>query len=511
MSVWDRLLTLTSSSPFTGTWMSLATAFGATVAVIMLRRMLPPEDRHHGSATLVFLTIGFLLACVRLVLVAAGADTATVGKVISILTTFFVAMGAINTALLLLLEVVPARTRVHPPAILRDLVQMLAFIVVVFGALGQAGVANFTSLITTSAVLTAVVGLALQSTIANLFAGIVLHMDRQALGVGDWVQVGERTGRITYIRWRSTILRTVDGDTVIIPNGALTAQDVHNYSRPSTRHRIMLKVGFHYRHPPNEVREVLKLAAHAAPGVLDQPPPDAFPVDFGDSAVVYGLRFWIDDFSRRMDIEGEVRTRLWYAARRAGLEIPYPIRTFIQAADEGSKVITDRDVTEKLSALEGVDLFAGLTLEERQLLARGMRKVQFAAGETIIRQGEEGDSLFVISRGDVVISIGQAGMHHSVTTIHAGNFFGEMSLVTGERRSATCAARTDVVAYVIDHDAFQQLLTVRPHIADQMSTMLATRQAALDRKGGELDARAAQASESKKKLLERIRSFFELT
>src|SRR4051794_36255000 len=255
MSAWQRLLQLTAASPFTGTWMSLATTVGALLAILLLRRLVPRPDRQTGSALIVLLSVGLLLSLCRLAFVATGADMSTSGRVVSVLTTFFVALGVVNTVVMFLFEVVPARTRVRVPVILRDLIQMLAFVVILFGSLSQSGLANFVSFITTSAVLTAVVGLALQSTISNLFAGIVLNMD-SSLNVGDWVQVGTRIGRISQIRWRSTILRTTDGDNVIVPNGQFTVHEVYNYSRPTSRHRVSLRVSFAYHHPPNEVRQL---------------------------------------------------------------------------------------------------------------------------------------------------------------------------------------------------------------------------------------------------------------
>jgi small-conductance mechanosensitive channel/CRP-like cAMP-binding protein len=508
MSAWQRLLQLTAASPFTGTWMSLATTVGALLAILLLRRLVPRPDRQTGSALIVLLSVGLLLSLCRLAFVATGADLSTSGRVVSVLTTFFVALGVVNTVVMFLFEVVPARTRVRVPVILRDLIQMLAFVVILFGSLSQSGLANFVSFITTSAVLTAVVGLALQSTISNLFAGIVLHMDG-ALNVGDWVQVGTRVGRISQIRWRSTILRTTDGDNVIVPNGQFTIQDVYNYSRPTTKHRLVVKVNFAYQHPPNEVRQMLVLAARSASGVLSEPLPDSFPTDFGENGMTYVVRFWIDDFVRGPEVEGEVRSRIWYAARRSGLEIPYPTRN-VHVLSSATAAGLDSDLPERMAALKRVDLFAALEAEALELLARGVRKVRFASGEPIIRQGEAGDSLFIIIQGDVLISLGQGGINQSVTTLKPGDFFGEMSLITGEPRAATCTARTDVLCHVIDHNAFRTLLASRPQVAEQLSTVLTTRQAALEKKGGELSARAAQANEQRSKLLAKIRSFFDL-
>ena len=182
--------------------------------------------------------------------------------------------------------------------------------------------------------------------------------------------------------------------------------------------------------------------------------------------------------------------------------------TLHQASDV---LAADPDQADRLLALERVELFNPFERHERELLARGMRRLRFAAGESIIKQGEAGDSLYLIAEGDVLVSLGARGVDQSVTTLRPGDFFGEMSLMTGEPRTANCSARTDVICYLLDHATFQQIVTMRPEIADQMSALLARRQAHLDRKGGELTVRAAQhSSEMRSKLLARIKKFFEL-
>jgi CRP-like cAMP-binding protein len=208
-----------------------------------------------------------------------------------------------------------------------------------------------------------------------------------------------------------------------------------------------------------------------------------------------------------------VRTRVWYAAARAGLEIPFPIRTVVmqgaQAADADEQAAPE--LAARLSALEQVDLFATLESAERELLARGLRRRPFAAGESIIRQGTPGDSMFIIARGEVHVSLTQAGMNKIIAKLGPGDFVGEMSLMTGEPRAATCLAATDVMSFELDHATFQQLLTTRPAVADRMSSLLAARQSHIEKKGDEMSAlAAAQTAERKSQFLQRIRSFFEL-
>jgi small-conductance mechanosensitive channel len=510
MSTWERLLQLTAASPFTGIWMSLGTALVAGVVLVLSRRLLPPENRHHGRGLLGLLVFGLLVGLLRTGLMAVGAEESVGGRLLAFVTTFCVTTGAVGTLLLLLLEVLPVRARIRVPNILRDLVSAVAYVLIAFGVLSQSGV-NVASVITAAGVLSLVVGLALQNTIGNLFAGAMLSLDRE-LSVDDWVQVGTRVGQIVQVRWRSTLLRNNDGDTIIVPNSQMLGGEVYNFSRPRPSHRVWLRIGFHYRHPPNVVREVLAAAAREAPEVLPAPLPDAFPVEFAAHAVIYALRFWIDNRGRQTDIEGGVLTRVWYAAKRAGLEIPYPIHTVNLHTEttENRQLAQEEERAERMRAVERVDIFAPLERTERELLASAMQRVTFAGGEVILRQGDAGSTLYIVTHGEVAVSLRRGNTDQEVATLRAGEFFGEMSLMTGDARAATCTARTDTVAYLVDHPTVQKVLSLRPGVAEQMTSILLARQAVLEKKGGEAVAPVDPASERSRRLLSRIRDFFDL-
>ena len=134
-------------------------------------------------------------------------------------------------------------------------------------------------------------------------------------------------GRIAEIKWRSTALRTEDGDLVIVPNRRLLDSEVQNLSRPDGVQRITVMVGFHYCHPPDEVKRVMVEALRNVSGVRADPAPDCVVRDFADGSITYAVCYWISDYTHHTKIESEVRTQIWYAARRAELEIPFPIRT----------------------------------------------------------------------------------------------------------------------------------------------------------------------------------------
>jgi small-conductance mechanosensitive channel/CRP-like cAMP-binding protein len=469
--------------------------------------VLTADRRRNTTFPITFLVLALVLHLGT----AATGVTGTGRAALHLLAIAFLALGGTGLLAVVFFDLVLGRARV--PSILRDLAQGLMLFVLLLVLLRRSGVELF-SLVTTSAVVTAIIGLALQSTIANLFAGLTLPLERR-LNIGDWVQVGGHVGRIGEISWRATSLVTKDGDTVVVPNAHLLASEVINYSKPTTLHRTSLRVGFHYRHPPNEARRVVLEAVRGTPEVLAAPEPDCFPVEFAESALTYAVRYWIADFERLEPIDGEVRARIWYAAQRAGLEIPFPIRSIVNVSPTEARLLAQQaeEASERLAALARVDLFVPLDEEDRRLLAAGMRRVRFAAGEQIIRQGEAGDSLYVIHSGDIAVHLTLDGVHRQVARLGAGDFFGEMSLVTGEPRQASCTAITDVACYVIDHAVFRRLLDAKPKLAEDLSAVLVARQVTLDgeREGLSAEARTRRAAEAQRNLLARIRGFFLLT
>jgi small-conductance mechanosensitive channel len=181
-------------------------------------------------------------------------------------------------------------------------------------------------LLATSAVTSLVLGLALQPILGNFFAGLVISVERP-FRINDWIQVGDQEGRVVAITWRTTHLRTRDNDNIVIPNGKLAEERVHNFYYPHPLHLTRVRVAVHYRHPPYRVRRVLADSALGVAGVLDKPSPDVYITAFEESAVAYELRAWIDDAASSPRIASDLRARVWEELRRAGMTIPYPTRT----------------------------------------------------------------------------------------------------------------------------------------------------------------------------------------
>lgn len=211
---------------------------------------------------------------------------------------------------------------------------------------------NLTALAATSAVTSLVLGLALQPILANFFAGLVITAERP-FRINDWVRIGDREGRVVGITWRTTQLRTRNNDNLIIPNGKIADAEMINFYQPHKLHMERINVGLHYSTPPYRARRVLIDALAGLDGVLDNPTPEVYVLSFDDSSVLYEVRIWIEDYANQPRISSEVRSRIWEACRKAGISIPYPIRT-LELAPRPSRAAA-REPKARLFVTDGDD------------------------------------------------------------------------------------------------------------------------------------------------------------
>jgi hypothetical protein len=365
-----------------------------------------------------------------------------------------------------------------------------------------------TKVFTASVVTTAVIGLALQETLGNVMAGLALQLERD-LEVGDWISLdGKVAGQIRDIRWRATTIVTNSGDLTFIPNTAITRGMIVNYSRPTTAHRQWIRLRVHFRHPPGRVREVVLEAVRALPFVRTDPAPDCVLHDFQDDASEYGVRYWMDDIRRDDTMDSAVRSAVWYALHRAGMEIPFPARNVhvTEMNEERARRKHDEEHVRRIDALARVDLFRTMDAARLDRLSRRVKMLIFGPDEMILRQGDPGDSLYVIRGGTVAVRSGAGQTVRDLRTMTSGQFFGEMSLMTGAPRSATVVAKSDVECYVVDKEAFQEILQETPELAATISDILARHQLADEERGPDTLPTATENNQ----LLAKIAKFFGL-
>ena len=357
--------------------------------------------------------------------------------------------------------------------------------------------------------LVAVVGFAMQDLLGNIIAGIALEIGKP-FKPGDWLVVEGKHAEVIEVNWRSTRLRDNDAIYIDIPNKAIVGATIVNLTYPTREHAIRLTVGFDYAVPPNFVKDCMVRAAATAPGVLQKPPPKVFLKDFGDSAIHYEIKFWLEDESRFNDIVDSIKTNVWYEAQRNGIRIPFPIRTLqIEKAKSTPQPAMEaaRTSARKQPFLQLLD-----DSQTDRLLASA-RLQRFGRGERVIEQGDEGGSMFILLRGEAAVIVNGADTRTQVATLRAGDYFGEMSLLTGEPRSATVVAQTDCEMWEIGKDVLGELLEHNQALVEKLGDMLTKRR--LENEGLLASAHPAAVMQEKRReyhagFVSKLKSFFEL-
>lgn len=393
------------------------------------------------------------------------------------------ALGALALVLLLwaiilltldLIETSIRRRRRHFSTIFKDLLMVLGFALVLAIVLRLEFRVNVEPLLASGAVATIVLGLALQETLGNIFSGLTLQLEKP-FEPGDWVRVATNVGRVLGIGWRSTTVLTTANERLEIPN-AMIAKDVLTNFTAEAGVADEIAIGISYLEPPNRVREVILRALLDVPDVAHSPPPEVFAWEYGDYAIRYRIRYWLTDYGLRERVRDRVTSALWYVLRRNSMEVPYPIRALqfhrTRRERDGERAFESKLIAE----LRRVDFLHDLTDDELQMLAGTVQIHEFGAGEVLVRQGDAGDSFFIIRRGSVEVTVeGKNGQRAHVADLRPPAFFGEIALMTGEQRNATVVAHTDVEVLEMDRDAFTQLFHNHPDVTARIGEVISAR------------------------------------
>ncbi|MBL9139367.1 MAG: mechanosensitive ion channel family protein [Verrucomicrobiales bacterium] len=413
------------------------------------------------------------------------------------------------------------------PRLLKDIVVAAIFLVTVITILGLVFRRDVTGLWVSSGVLGIIIGFAVRGTIADVFCGIALNVDHP-FRPGDWIEVHSRgirpmRGCVEETNWRSTRLKTVDNTIVVIPNSLMSAVVLVNLSLPEPRSRFEQVFCIEFGVPPERVLRVLLAGAKAVKEILEDPPPKAYVDRTTEVGVEYKVRYWLEPretspHKGRHLVTASILQHLYHA----GISLAYPKQDLYWARMPTRQLSRRRDRQELLSR---VGLLAALQPGELELLAEAVSERKFNAGEAVVRQHEPGASMFVVVEGlldvckdcqsepngsEPAVGEGQGSQHTvKVVELQPGDFFGEMSFLTGAPRSATVIAAAASIVYEIGATALQEVLERRPEVAEQLAVIAARRHAELE---AVVEQPAPSADEVEKTLMEQIlagmRSFF---
>jgi Small-conductance mechanosensitive channel len=403
-----------------------------------------------------------------------------------------------------------SRHGVNVPKFLRQVVRLLIVTVAIFFVLEMAYDQTIKGLLIAPGIAAVVIGLAMQDLLGNIIAGVALQAGK-SFCQGDWLFIENRYAEVLEINWRSTRFRTVDDISIEVPNREIARQTIVNLNRPGRPHAMRIPIILDYVVPPTRAKDVLLHATANAQGVLPAPKPKVFLKTFADSGVEYEIKFWMENHEHYSEIADAIRTNVWYGLRRHGIRIPFPTRTLQlerPARDKQQEVQTAARIM-----LRQQPLFKCLSDEELDALMPRGRAVHFGRGETVIQQGDDGESMFVLVDGQANVVVQRDGGHRNVAVLNSGDCFGEMSLLTGEKRSASVIANQDCELVEIGKPVLGRSLKENPQLLKQLSELLAQRQIANEASlASQSTARISQENQAKYAagFVDKLRAFFEL-
>lgn len=484
----------------------------ATLGVVLWWR-LPLAERGSVYGTLVFWAAAFATQWAAALVAELGHDHA--GAIMREVALVGGGLAIIRLWGFTVFRVILPLVRLRPTRFLEDVVVTIAYLGWFFVRLRFAGL-DLSSLVATSAVITAVIAFSMQDTLGNVLGGLALQADR-SIAVGDWVKVDDVSGRVVQIGWRSTLIETRNWETVVVPNSVLMKNRFSVLGRRTgqpQQWRRWIWFSVAYEHPPSRVIEVAERSVAEAEinNVARLPLPSCVLMDFEPAAGRYALRYWLTNIEADDPTDTRVRVHVLAALQRAGIRIAVPeysIHT-VSEDEEHRTVVRGREMERRLAALHAVDVFSSLTEAELTRAAEGLTYSPFAAGDIITRQGADAHWLYLLVAGEAEVFVEHVddSTRTPIGVITPPAFFGEMSLLTGEPRTATVIARTDCECYRLDKATFGSILKGRPELAEQIAPVLEqrrrSREMALASRG------VAAGAAGGEDLLSKVRRFFGL-
>lgn len=475
---------------------SLWIALGLFAIALILWRVLADDRARVRTA------FGFLILWAGMAIFSAVASYWKIeARIENEIGRTLLVLAGIQTACLILFDLALRKTRL--PKLASEIAIVVAYAAAVFNLLNRVGV-NATGIFATSAVFTAVVGLALQDMLNNLAGGVTLQLE-DSINVGDYVKCDHHSGWVEHVRLRHTSIRTSDGDTVIIPNSFLTRSPVVIVSKA---HRRFVPFVMPYAYDPHEVIHAVGTALRASPlpDVASEPAPQCIIQEMTPGHIQYAAVVWFSSPGNETSPLSAVLNRIYYALDRAGIKSS-EISTLVEmkAAAPPLEEARPEDI------LRRIPIFRLLEDNDLTELAKSLRRNTFAPGELLLRQGDPGDSMYFVLTGRVGITYrAPDGIEQPLATFDSGDFFGEVSLLTGERRGATATAMSRVICYCLDKDGLQRTMEQHPDLAEDMSVIMAHRQMELTAARERWDRETAlrREAESQTQMLARIRRFF---
>jgi len=358
---------------------------------------------------------------------------------------------------------------------------------------------------TGSTIIGIVIGLALQDTLGNFFAGAAIQADNP-FQIGDVIDIPLKgTGVVESISWRGVKIRTFQNKIVIVSNTVL-GKEIFEVAPKDNLNARLVFFNTLYAHSPAKTAKVIREIVRQVENVSQKIRPIVRIRNLGDNGLDWEVKYWLEDYAKYNDTDALIRQRVWYAFQRENLEFAYPTRTLHVETKPQEDVFVETD-TEIFERINKVPIFAPLSDEEIEKLARASHVRVFAPDESIVRRGQDGASMFIIHRGSVNVQIREDGKVRVLRKLNEGDFFGEMGLFTGEPRTATVKSLEETEVLEIKDFSLKPILEDNPELVESFSQIIDERRQALQSSAEveENDEKVGKAG-----VLNSIRKFFGL-
>ena len=392
------------------------------------------------------------------------------------------------------------------PNILQNFLAFLVYLLAFFGVVAYVFDQKLTSLLATSGMVAMIIGLAIQVNIANIFSGIAINLENP-FRINDWVKIGDDfSGKVVDITWRTIKIKKRDGSLLSLPNSIASESPIHNYNHPSQQFWNRIEIFVDPKHNPEVIKKILINAVLSVNGIVKTAEP-TIRFELNEWAAVFIVFYCLDDYDLKFYYRSKVFEQAWIHLGRAA------VRPAVRRQElylyEGLAAPSAEEARRPITLLNEIDLFMYLSDDMKEDLSKRMHLHHFQPSDIIFKQGDRGNSLFIIREGVVGVWIKmEAGEAIEVARLGAGSFFGEMALLTGEPRNASIITKTETYMYEISKDDFSPIIESSPETAYKLSAELTQR--SINREFLEDEYRTSQLDKEdlNKQFFNRIVNFF---
>jgi len=411
--------------------------------------------------------LSLIISILKLDMVSNVFHSEELLNILHLVTLFLILVFSVKFISFLLFDFLFSHKQaIKYPRLIRDIVVIILYTIGILLIARYHLNIRVTEVLASAAVLTVVIGLALQDILGDLFSGIALNLE-ESLKIGDWVKVAEYDGRIEQFRWRSIKIRTIDNVLVVIPNQIAAKQAVKNFGHAGEYFALRLQIGVSYENNPDLVISTILEALDSIDLVLKKPAPQVIVDRFDDFAIVYELKYYFEDYSKKNIIHSEINRKTWYAFKRKNIKIPFPIRdVYLKKAVE--EKITDEDI---IRILKSNEVLATIAESQLKNLLEDIEIKVYGEGEVLITEGEVGLYFFHILSGEVEV----LKKNKVIKALGTNDYFGEFSLFTGEKTTADVRVSKECKVLRISSGKFRDTVKMNKNMAQKLSEVIAIR------------------------------------